>query len=81
MLPQALAQGLFAEISSERYSIELMLIDHFKKMHSLNIRLGTRFAIEDLVLKFFGKGSQTQLIGDQAYAPLPCHTTMAPIVE
>ncbi|CAA2971946.1 Hypothetical predicted protein, partial [Olea europaea subsp. europaea] len=47
------AQGLLAEISSERHGVKHMLIDHFRKDHGMKVGSTMRFAIKDLVFKLF----------------------------
>lgn len=65
-----------AGISSERHSIKHMLINHFKKDHNMKVGSTMRLAIEDLVIKLFGKGpfeSKTHM-----HRPLPSPSIKAP---
>ncbi|XP_022866200.1 uncharacterized protein LOC111386004 [Olea europaea var. sylvestris] len=74
-VPQTtLAQGLLAEISSERHSVKHMLIDHFKKDHGMKVGSTMRFAIEDLVFKLFGEGPSVSKTPTHTPSPGPSIT-------
>ncbi|XP_022873959.1 uncharacterized protein LOC111392796 [Olea europaea var. sylvestris] len=74
-VPQTtLAQGLLAEISSERHGVKHMLIDHFKKDHGMKVGSTMRFAIEDLVFKLFGEGPSVSKTPTHTPSPGPSIT-------
>lgn len=58
-----------------------MLIDRFKKTHGMKVGISMRCAIEDFVLKPFGKGQSSQLPRSQTSTPSSSSSIIAHIQD